>query len=277
MLNVRLSKLNIYTRPFMEKSDQREHVIIFSCRKCMGVKLNTELFSIIKAKRWDLLPDELFTLLLYYEIIIHDSPGEFAAFYGFRALVAEHLATATQIISIEGLNAALDLYGSENREQQVIARLSVTLVDETDVLRLLELLRQVAVNDTITVRSITIKLGSPALINDETLLNRFRAFSKKIPLNFMLMEENYSLAEELYDLLLENEIWGDYFFDLNEYATYAKTETGVEKATITGPDDSAMLHLPMEIKKKKIPNDLFSRLSSCIEKMIFIKYKVWPV
>jgi len=264
MLQVRLSKLNIYTRPFKEKNDEIEHIIIFSCRKCMGVKLNVNLFNIIRAERWDLLPDELFTLLLYYEMILHHNPDELADFYDFRALVAGHMTIdAPQVISVEGLGAALDLYEKETTEQKMV-RITVTLRDSNAVMPFLNLLRQVAASDTIIVKHITVNLGSPVVINDKVLLSRLQAFSKKVPLNFRLIEENYALAGELYDILLENEIWGDYFFDLNEYTT------------VQVPDGPGLQHLPLAIKMKALPRELLSRLNSCIEKMIFIKYKVWP-
>lgn len=306
MLQVRLSRLNIYTRPFRERGDEREHVIIFSCRKCMGVKLNVHLFRMIKAERWELLPDELFTLLLYYEIIVHDEPGELKAFYDFRELVLKHLRIAplridrshvlsaepvwsvpgndSRELAIEGLDVAREFYeryGAGAAGHTAVVRITVSLTEDSALPLLLGLLKEAAASEAIVVKSIAVRLKAVSLIADETLLNTFRAFSQKVPLNFTMMEEDYAASDTLYTLLLGNEIWGDYFFDLNEYTTFTGEGAGVKRiAPEEVPDsnsDAGMLHIPLAVAMKEMHQGLFTVLNACLEKMIFIKYKIWPV
>ncbi|QEH42009.1 hypothetical protein [Chitinophaga sp. XS-30] len=306
MLQVRLSRLNIYTRPFRERGDEREHVIIFSCRKCMGVKLNVHLFQMIKAERWELLPDELFTLLLYYEIIVHDEPGEIKTFYDFRALVLKHLKVAplridhshvlsaepawsvpgndSPELAIEGLDVArkfYERYGIGPADHAVVVRIAVSLTEESALPLLLGLLKQAAASEAVVVKNITVRLKAVSLIDDKTLLNSFRAFSRKVPLNFTMMEEDYAASDTLYTLLLNNEIWGDYFFDLSEYTTFAEEGAGVKRIAPeevpASYSDAGMLHVPLAVAMKEIQQSLLVVLNACLEKMIFIKYKIWPV
>lgn len=260
----------------------------------MGVKLNVDLFSIIQQEHWDLLPDELFTLLLYYEILIHYELCELSEFYAFRILVKKHLNAMPvsidsnssldeqSIMSIEGLDVASTFFKNVKNAPERKIVVHVELHNKSTVSLFLDLLKEILSSDVIAVKNITIKLKELSLVNEEAILDDLHNSSLKVPLNFIVMGDDYSFADNLYTTLLEYKIWGDYFFDMNEYAIYAKNDGGGGKIDMKAvlaqkPVNLEIFHFPLAIQQENISNHTFLFISSCIEKMIFLKYKVWPV
>jgi hypothetical protein len=303
-VNIRLSKFNFYTKPFKEANDIREHLIIFSGRKCMGVKLNTELFQLVNEEQWTLLPDELFTLLMYYEILVHYELDERIEFYNFRTQISNHLPTELihidkfnielsnhstaialeegSLVSIDGLEAATNFFtkaeGFGKKKIEVI--LKVDFNDDSSIFQFLKLMESILTSDIATVKYVSIKVNKPSLLYKNKIFQKLHLFSQKVALNFMPIAGDYSASIELYSALLRYNIWGDYFSDLNEYSIYLKTMSYMEKMNINSilsPKhfDSEVVHLPLHIEEKVIHDNNLSLVNSCIEKMIFIKYKIW--
>lgn len=76
-MNFKLSKYIILSDIFKEENDDKKaYRILFSCRKKMGIKVHIVLVDMLKKAMFDKLPDNTFSLLMHYEIIIPEEENE---------------------------------------------------------------------------------------------------------------------------------------------------------------------------------------------------------
>ncbi len=75
-MEFKLSKYIILSDSFVENDDQKESKIIFSCRKKMGIKIHAGLSELLKRGDFSILPDNIFSMLMHYEIIIPKEENE---------------------------------------------------------------------------------------------------------------------------------------------------------------------------------------------------------
>lgn len=109
-MKFKLSKYLIYSDSFNENGDTKEYHIIFSCRKKMGIKVHAGLINILNKGLFDLLPDNIFSTLMYYEIIIPNEENEEINIIEIRKLYLENQATnESQCIDIN-LEGDLESY-----------------------------------------------------------------------------------------------------------------------------------------------------------------------
>lgn len=75
-MEFKLSKYIILSDSFEENNDQKSSKIIFSCRKKMGIKIHVGLGELLKRGDFSILPDNIFSMLMHYEIIIPKEENE---------------------------------------------------------------------------------------------------------------------------------------------------------------------------------------------------------
>jgi len=236
-MKIKKSKFNRYSAPFKEHGDERQQVVIFSDRKQMGVKLNTELFALIRNEKWSLIPDELFTLLMYYEILVHYEVDEVIEYYQFRMLL-DNLASKLRneikndIPSIYEMaidlnrngfvppplnNFDLDVkmvngqvaYSKPDRKVNV----QVCLKDEFDLAFFLDKMPHLLNKNPSKIGNILVKISNIGVLpHDGHMLQKLRLLSDRISLIFLPFEHDFNASDELYSVLLEKQVWGDYFF-----------------------------------------------------------------
>lgn len=75
-MEFKLSKYVVLSDSFQENDDQKSSKIIFSCRKKMGIKIHEGLGELLKRGDFSILPDNIFSMLMHYEIIIPKEENE---------------------------------------------------------------------------------------------------------------------------------------------------------------------------------------------------------
>lgn len=90
-MEFKLSKYIILSDIFKEEDDDKKaYRILFSSRKKMGIKVHAGLVEILNRQLFDKLPDNIFSMLMHYEIIIPEKENEEHYLLDVRRLLINH-------------------------------------------------------------------------------------------------------------------------------------------------------------------------------------------
>ena len=115
-MEFKLSKYIILSDTFQEKKDLQEFKIIYSCRKKMGIKIHSGLEQFLLKEQFKALPDNIFSMLMHYEIIIPKEENEALFLYNFNSI----LHSTNEFLeneNAEPYNQNLDLNTSLDQEK----------------------------------------------------------------------------------------------------------------------------------------------------------------
>lgn len=119
-MEFKLSKYIIVSDIFQEGDDDKKiSRVLFSCRKKMGIKVHAGLVEILNKGLFDKLPDNIFSMLMHYEIIIPKEENEEIYLLDLKRL----LATENEMPSTEEILVENDLTDFLNKENSKLSRL----------------------------------------------------------------------------------------------------------------------------------------------------------
>ncbi|MBT2621282.1 hypothetical protein [Chryseobacterium sp. ISL-6] len=90
-MKFKLSKYIILSDTFKEGDDDKKiSKILFSSRKKMGIKIHAGLIDLLNKGLFDKLPDNIFSMLMHYEIIIPQEENEELYLLNLKKVVLNH-------------------------------------------------------------------------------------------------------------------------------------------------------------------------------------------
>lgn len=75
-MDLKLSKYLVISDLMSDPTTGEVYQILYSTRRGMGIKLTEQGSAFVLTKRFDLLPDRLFTILMYHEIVVPEDEDE---------------------------------------------------------------------------------------------------------------------------------------------------------------------------------------------------------
>jgi hypothetical protein len=100
-MEIKLSKYIVISEALGAPDDPRTERIIFSTRTAKGIKVTNFAIDLIQSGRFDLLPDRLFTIFMYHEIIIPACEDETETVIQRKLLTSKDIAAAVVSVLID--------------------------------------------------------------------------------------------------------------------------------------------------------------------------------
>lgn len=113
-MEFKLSKYIIVSDIFQEGDDDKKiSRVLFSCRKKMGIKVHAGLIEILNKGLFDKLPDNIFSMLMHYEIIIPKEENEELFLLNLKRLLINENEGSNSVENMEQNNLS-DFLHKEN-------------------------------------------------------------------------------------------------------------------------------------------------------------------